>query len=105
MAYYIWHDDGCCANKEDSLRKAKTVRTMLIEEGHGGVYITDANNEVVIPPNCHFCDEDAIAHMPQSTDQGVTVNMVYCCENHAADWWGGADWDGSMLERHFNKES
>lgn len=105
MAYYIWHDDGCCANREDTLREAKEVRKALISEGKGGVYIADADNEVVVPPNCEFCEAAATAHMPQSPDQGKHVTMVYCCDNHAADWWSGADWDGSNLERHFNREN
>lgn len=104
MTYYVWHDNGCCANRQGTLRAAKELRKALISEGNSGVYITDTDNEVVVPPNCEFCDEDAVAYMPQSTSQGKYVTMVYCCANHAADWWGGADWDGSKLEKHFNKE-
>ncbi|MFP3637546.1 hypothetical protein [Paraburkholderia sp. SIMBA_054] len=50
------------------------------------------------PHLCEFCEQAAVAVLPQSTDQGATVRMVRCCANHRAVWWDGADWDGRHLE-------
>lgn len=41
----------------------------------------------------------AVRMMPQSCDEGKTVDMVPCCANHAWGWWDGADWDGRHLEQ------
>lgn len=55
---------------------------------------------------CHFdcCNAEgdtlpASRVLPQSTDQGRTVEYVPCCDVHSIDWWGGADWDGKQLEK------
>lgn len=52
---------------------------------------------------CQFCQENgtqvpAVRAMPQSDDQGKTVTWYACCDDHAADWWSAADWDGRHLE-------
>lgn len=47
MAYYIWHDEGCCDNREDDLEEARRVQTALMAEGHSDVYITDEDHNVV----------------------------------------------------------
>ena len=53
---------------------------------------------------CFFCFEntgeeiEATRLMPQSVNQGKTVEMFACCNNHSYGWWDGADWDGHHLE-------
>lgn len=52
---------------------------------------------------CFFCLDNgyevpATRVMPQSVDEGSTVEMFACCDGHVAGWWDGADWDGSHLE-------
>lgn len=55
---------------------------------------------------CHFecCNSEgdtlpATRVLPQSSDQGRTVNFTPSCDTHAAGWWDGADWEGSKLEK------
>lgn len=47
MAYYIWHDEGCCDNREERLYEARRVQTALMADGHRDVYITDEYHNVV----------------------------------------------------------
>lgn len=51
---------------------------------------------------CKFCDQPATRIMPQSVDEGVTVDQVVACDAHASGWWDGADWDGKALERELD---
>lgn len=50
---------------------------------------------------CQFCDDGSVATrlMPQSEDQGDTVDYVRACDGHAHGWWDAADWNGAALER------
>lgn len=100
MTYYVWHDAGCCDNKTDDLEEARSIERKLLDEGYEDVYITNADNEVVDETyvECSFCEQRAVALLPQSSDLGQTVSMVYCCSNHRYGWWDGADWDGRHLE-------
>lgn len=100
MSYYVWHDDGCCDNKTDDLEEARRIEKALLEDGYTDVYITNSDNEVVDETyvECSFCERRAVALMPQSTDMGQDVSMVYCCADHRSGWWDGADWDGRHLE-------
>ena len=100
MSYYVWHDDGCCDNKTEHLEDARRIEKELIEDGYTDAYITNADNEVVDETyvECSFCEQRATALLPQSTDLGQTVSMVYCCPDHRYGWWDGADWDGRHLE-------
>ena len=92
MSYYVWHDDGCCDNKTDDLESARRIEKELLDAGHNDVYITNADNEVVDETyvECSFCERRAVAFMPQSTDLGQTVSMVYCCPDHRYGWLDGA---------------
>jgi len=58
----------------------------------------DDGEEPYVYVECSFCDRRASALMPQSTDLGQTLSMVYCCTDHRSGWWDGADWDGRHLE-------
>lgn len=100
MTYYVWHDAGCCDNKTDDLEEARLIERELLDARHEEVYITNADNEVVDETyvECSFCEQRATALLPQSTDLGQTVSMVYCCPDHRSGWWDGADWDGRHLE-------
>ena len=100
MSYYVWHNDGCCDNKSDCLEDARRIEKALIDDGYADVYITNSDNEVVDETyvECGFCERRALALMPQSTDMGQDVSMVYCCADHRSGWWDGADWDGRHLE-------
>lgn len=100
MSYYIWYDEGCCDNKTDDLEDARRIEKELLDDGYLDAYITNNDNYVVNETyvECSFCDRQAAALMPQSTDLGQTVSMVYCCSGHRDGWWDGADWDGRHLE-------
>ena len=95
--YYIWHDEGCCGDKTDDLEEAHRIARILRDDGHEDVYIADEDQNI-LPDCCHYCEDLAVAAMPQSTDQGKTIRMFTCCANHRAGWWDGADWDGRLLE-------
>lgn len=95
MTYYIWHDDGCCDNSTDDLIEARSIRKELHEEGHSA-YVTDEDGMFV--QFCDYCDERAVRLMPGSSDKGVTIEFIPCCQNHVSGWWDGADWDGRALE-------
>ena len=100
MSYYVWRDEGCCDDKSDCLEAARRIEKELLDNGYAGAYITNSNNEVVDETyvECSFCDRRAVALMPQSTDMGRDVSMVYCCSAHRSGWWDAADWDGRHLE-------
>ena len=53
---------------------------------------------------CKFCEQKATKILPQSTDEGVTVDLIVACAEHASDWWAGADWDGRHLEMELTAE-
>jgi hypothetical protein len=48
---------------------------------------------------CKYCEQPATRIMPQSIDEGVTVDQVVTCAAHASGWWDGADWNGRDQER------
>ena len=100
MTYYVWHDEGCCDNKTNDLEEARLIERELLDAGREDVYITNEDQEVVDETyiECSFCERRATALLPQSTDLGQTVSMVYCCPGHRTGWWDGADWDGRHLE-------
>lgn len=41
----------------------------------------------------------AVLAMPQSSDQGESVNYVPCCVLHSTTWWDGSDWNGRDREQ------
>ena len=100
MSYYIWYDKGCRDNKTDDLEDARRIEKELLDDGYLDAYLTNDDDDVVNETyvECSFCDRQAVARMPQSTDLGQTVSMVYCCSGHRDGWWDGADWDGRHLE-------
>jgi len=100
MTYYVWHDEGCCDNSTDYLAQAREIRQQLLADGFSDAYITDSDHNVVDADflECSFCEQRAVAQLPQSADQGKTIRMVPCCEGHRDGWWDAADWDGRNLE-------
>ena len=100
MSYYVWHYEGRCDNTTDDLEEARRIERMLLECGYHDAYITNSDDDVVDETyvECSFCYRRAEALMPQSTDLGQTISMVYCCPDHRDGWWDGADWDGRHLE-------
>ena len=54
---------------------------------------------------CEFCEENqglkvkAVKRVPQSGDEGKTIEFFNVCQFHADTWWDGADWDGRHLEQ------
>ena len=100
MSYYVWHDEGWCDDTTDDLEEARRIEKMLLEGGYHDAYITNSDDDMVDETyvECSFCDRRASALMPQSTDLGQTLSMVYCCTDHRSGWWDGADWDGRHLE-------
>ena len=48
---------------------------------------------------CKFCEDGSqgTMAMPQSSDQGQTIERVVCCDGHVDGWWDGSDWDGQAL--------
>lgn len=53
---------------------------------------------------CKFCEQQATKILPQSTDEGVTIDMIVACAEHASGWWAGAEWDGRHLEMELTAE-
>jgi hypothetical protein len=50
MAFYIWHGEGQCDNKENDLAEARRIKQELIADGHSDAYITDEDNRVIADP-------------------------------------------------------
>ncbi len=69
MAYYIWHDEGCCDNREARLEEARRVQTALIADGHPDVYITDEDHNVV----------DSTDVEMQCADEGLRLRAFAPC--------------------------
>lgn len=100
MSYYVWHDAGCCDNKTDGLEEARSIERELLDGGHKDVYITNADHEVVDETyvECSFCEKRAVALLPQATDLGQTVSLVWCCPDHRSGWWDGRHRPSRHLE-------
>lgn len=47
MRYYIWHDEGDCANATDDLEEARRIEKELLDDGHADVYIADEDHNVI----------------------------------------------------------
>ena len=43
--FYVWHGEGCCDNKCDSLEEARSIAAELRKD-HTDVYVVDANDQV-----------------------------------------------------------
>lgn len=62
MYYYIWHDEGCCDNKEKNLDEARRVQAILVAEGHSDVYIADEDHNVVQSTDVEMqCADEGLA--------------------------------------------
>lgn len=46
MAFYIWHDEGCCDNKTDDIKEARRIEKEFLDEGINA-YITDDDNNII----------------------------------------------------------